>query len=254
MNPLDKPDGITAARPHDRPRAGEPTIELATLTPVPEPFRQRVRGPGYRLKVNLLELHPVLFFFGGVALLIGGGWLATTDNWAIGCANIALGVPAVIWGAYVALCCSTVTSNRWIERRLRYEIGQRADSLVEAHDPESIYVSLIPREHFSQIRWTYASDLLLLKIDAPRRRVLLEGDSDRYVIPAEAIARCDLQPMTIVVDQSKQFWMVRLLVDFEDETRELLLSSNHTRWSPSTNEKRRAVADGIRRQNKALMG
>src|SRR5262249_15449753 len=32
--------------------AGEPVSELAEIVPVPEPFHQRVRGPGYALKVN----------------------------------------------------------------------------------------------------------------------------------------------------------------------------------------------------------
>ena len=61
--------------------------------------------------------------------------------------------------------------------------GQRADAWVDPADTEAMYVSIIPREHFSQIKLTMASDLLLLKVDKKGRRLLMEGDSDRYRIP-----------------------------------------------------------------------
>jgi hypothetical protein len=256
MNPPDnqhrRRTGITNTEPPPRQRAGSPGAAVAEVTPVPEPFRQRVRGPNYKLIVNLIELHPLICFFGGGALAGLGVWQIVEKNWLIGCLLLVAGLPIACWGIYVALCCSTVTANRWIERRLRYEISQRADSLVEARDPESMYVSLIPREHFSQVRWTYASDLLLLKIDAARRQVLLEGDSDRYRIPADAIARCDVRPFTII-DPAKEFWILRLVVHFQNEKRELLLNPSHANWKPSSNASRQHVARKLRDEIEAML-
>jgi len=254
MTPRDnqpRRDRMTATEPRDRLPDVLP-VQVAEVTPVPEPFRQRVRGPGYKAKVNLIELHPLVCFFGGIALAALGVWQLAEANWPIGAALLAAGVPIAIWGVYVALCCTSATSNRWIEHRLRYEIGQRNDSLIDPHDPESIYVSLIPREHFRRVRWTYASDLLLLKIDAARRQVLLEGDSDRYRIPADAIARCDIRPFTII-DPAKQFWTVRLVVHFADEKRELLLNPSHANWKPSTNASRQDVARKLRDEIEAML-
>jgi hypothetical protein len=252
MDSLDKQTAITTTGQRNQPPAGLPTSDLAQVTPVPESFRRRVRGPGYKLKVNLLELHPLVCFFGGAGVAVLGLWQMSERNWILGSAIFVAGLPFILWGIYVAFCCSNVTANRWIERRLRYEISQRADSLVDAHEPDSIYVSLIPREHFSQVRWTYASDLLLLKIDAARRQVLLEGDSDRYRIPADAIARCDLRPFTIL-DPAKEFWVLRLVVHFENEKRELLLNPGHTAWTPSTNASRQRVAAKLRREIEAML-
>ena len=242
--------GIRSTEPLQQPLEVTPAA-VAEVTPVPEPFRQRVRGPNYKLIVNLIEVHPLISFFGGGALAGLGIWQLTEQNWPLGIPLLVVGLPIACWGVYVALCCSTATSNRWIERRLRYEISQRGDSLVDPRDPESMYVSLIPREHFSQVRWTYASDLLLLKIDTARREVLLEGDSDRYRIPVDALARCDVRPFTII-DPNKEFWCLRLVVHFEEEKRELLLNPSHANWLPSSNASRQRVAAKLRREIEAM--
>jgi hypothetical protein len=254
MHPRDnqprRRSGIKGAAPRD-PVPNVIPVQVAEVTAVPEPFRQRVRGPNYKLIVNLIEVHPLISFFGGGALAGLGVWQLTEQNWLLGIPLIIAGLPIACWGVYVALCCTNATSNRWIERRLRYEISQRGDSLIEAHDPESTYVSLIPREHFGKVRWTYASDLLLLKIDAARREVLLEGDSDRYRIPADAIARCDVRPFTII-DPNKEFWCLRLVVHFEDEKRELLLNPSHANWLPSSNASRQRAARNLRDEIEAM--
>src|SRR5207302_1009508 len=134
--------------------------EVATITPVPEPYRQRVRGPGYTLWVNLHGAIPAVYFFGGAGLLALGVWLATEDWLLPGCALAVVGAAGLVWGAYTALCCLAVPENRWIDRRLRAEIGQRPDPLVDPRSPDSVYVSLIPRAHFATIRWTMSSDLM----------------------------------------------------------------------------------------------
>jgi hypothetical protein len=218
--------------------------DMAEITPVPEPYRQRVRTRGYALKVNLIGLTPAVFIFGGIGLLILGGYLISKDDVALGLGPCILGGLSCAWGLYTGLYCLSVYENRWIERRLRAEIGQRPDFLVDPSAADAAYVSLIPREHWSKVKLTMASDLLLMRIDVPRREVLLEGDCDRYRIPAGAIAVCEPQCFFHPIDTKHQneFWMVRLMIQVEKGTRELLLSVGHTDWRPRTNSKRQKIA------------
>ena len=90
-----------------------------------------------------------------------------------------------------------------------------------------------------------ASDVLLLKIDRPQRQILLEGDADRYRIPAAAITICVPQMFFHPVDaeQRNELWMARLLVRVEQGVRELLVSPGTTRFTPTTNKVRRRRAE-----------
>jgi hypothetical protein len=227
------------------PTVEAPVSDSAEITPVPEPFRQRVRGKDYALKVNLIGLLTAIYFFGGVGLLAWGIWRVTQGSIPVGCTAIAIGAIGFLWGGYLALYALGVPENRWINRRLRREIGQRSDPLVDPADPESVYVSLIPRESFSKIKWTMASDVLLLKLDERRRMLVMEGDTDRYRIPAGAISVCEPQCFYHPADQQhhNQLWMIRLMIRVEQGLRELLLGVAHTRFTPLTNARRRRTAE-----------
>jgi hypothetical protein len=247
----DLPPGVTLTA--NMEAAGS---ELAEITAVPEPFRQRVRSKGYALWVNLIALTPAVYFFGGGGLAAFGIWLAVEKPMPLGWAAAAVGAAGVVWGAYTGLYCLCVPEDRWINRRLRQEIGQRPDSLVDGRDPESLYVSLVPRESFAKVQLTMSSDLLLLKIDDRARRLLMEGDCDRYRIPAEAVAACEPECFFHAIDaqQQNQLWMVRLTVIVEEGLRELLLGVGHTRYSPITNAGRRREAEEVCRRINALRG
>jgi hypothetical protein len=135
-----------------------------------------------------------------------------------------------------------------MERRLRRQIAQRPDALVDPRDPESQCVSLVPRASFAKTQLTMSSDLLLLKVDERRRSLVMEGDCDRYRIPAKAIAVCEpecLFPPNDWQDRATQLWMARLVVRVEEGLRELLLSVDMTRWSPRTNARRRRMVESL---------
>jgi hypothetical protein len=231
-----------------------PTDDVAVVTPVPEPYRQRVRGPGYALQLNLRGLIPLAYMAGGVGWPVLGGYLASNDQVALGVASLALGAAGLAWGIYVGLYCMGVYDNRWGERRLRAEVAQRPDPLVDPAGPDAAYVSLIPREHWTKVKWTMASDLLLMRIDPRRREVLLEGDCDRYRIPAGAVAGCAPECFYHPLDahHRNEMWMVRLLVQLDTGPRELLLSVVHTDFRPRTNSGRRRIAEQVCEQILAL--
>lgn len=231
-----------------------PVTDQAQIEPVPALFRQRVRKKGYALWVNLIGLTTGIYFFGGGALAFGGFWLATEKAIPAGWAAVVVGAIACVWGGYTGLYCLCVPENRWISRRLRQEISQRPDALVDPRDPEAIYVSLIPREAFAKIQLTMSTDLLLLKLDEPGRRLVMEGDSDRYRIPAGAISVCEPQCFFHPIDTQHRnhLWMVRLLVHVDNDLRELLLAVDHVRWTPLTNTGRRRAAEGLCERINAL--
>jgi hypothetical protein len=236
------------------PSTEVPATELAQVTPVPERYRQTVRTRWYPLWVNLIGLTPMVYFFGGIGLIGGGAWLVTEKAMPLGWAMIPVGAVGFAWGVYTGLYCLCVAENRWIERRLRAEIGRRPDYLVDPRDPASIYVSLIPREHFAKVRLTMSSDLLLLKIDEPQRLLVMEGDCDRYRIPGGAITTCEPECFYHAMDahRSKQLWMVRLMVQFEEGPREMLFCADATQWRPMTNARRLEKAKNLCEQINAL--
>jgi hypothetical protein len=239
------------------PRSAEvSTRGVAEIAPVPEPYRQRVRAPGYAWRVNLRGAIPLVYILGGGGLLALGIWRAFEGSVALGCTVAAVGASGLAWGVYAALYCMGVYENRWIERCLRREIGQRPDSQVDSTCRDSVYVSLIPRESFIKMRWTMASDLMLLKLDEQGRQVVMEGDSDRYRIPAEAISVCEPQCFFHPVDihQQNQLWMVRLVVTVEQGVRELLISIAHTHWTPMTNTRRHLTAEQMCQRINGLRG
>jgi hypothetical protein len=235
--------GDLAAKPLSvSARAAAP--EVAEITPVPQPFRQRVRSKGYALKVNLLGLIPIVFFFGGIGLFALGGSLYGGGHAALAVTSFALAALSGAWGLYSSQLCMGVYENCWIARRLRSEIAMRPDAMIDPRDPEACYATLIPRDSLTKVKLTMSSDLLLMKIDEARRHLVLEGDIDRYQIPvgaiAECVPECFFHPMD--AQHRKQLWTVRLMVRFERGAREMLLGIHPTDWWPHTNSTRRTVA------------
>ncbi len=239
----DPPPGVTLV-----PISEAPVGQLAEITPVPGPFRRGVRSRGYAIQVNLIALTPLFYVVGGAALAVGAGWLATERSMPLGWAAVAAGAAGILWGTYSALFRPSLPENRWMERRLRRHIAQRPDALVDPRDPESQCVSLVPRASFAKTQLTMSSDLLLLKVDERRRSLVMEGDCDRYRIPAEAIAVCEpecLFPPNDWQDRATELWMARLVVRVEEGLRELLLSVDMTRWSPRNNARRRRTVESL---------
>jgi hypothetical protein len=230
--------------------------DVAQVTAVPEPYRKRVRGPGYALAVNLRGLISVGYMFGGLGLAVAGIWLSKEGQVLPGVPLIAVGAAGAGWGVYVARLCLGVYENRWIRRQLCREISRRPDARVRDDDPDALYVSIIPRDSFITVKWTMASDVLLLKLDLPKRQILLEGDADRYRIPAGALLACEPQCFFHPLDAQKQnqLWMTRLMVRVDQGNLELLVCYNPINFRPHTNQRRRERAESLCARIREFMG
>ena len=195
------------------PAVDVPDGELAQVAPVPEKFRQRVRSTWYPIWMVLLGLAPVIWLVLGGALIAAGLWLVMDKSNPFGWAVLAVAAICFSWGATPesSALASTQTAG---SSRLRSEIGHRTDAVVDPRDGELLLVSLVPRESFAKMKLAIASDLLLLKIDACGSRLLMEGDCDRYSIPAGAIYSCEPQCFFHPFDpqQRQPLWMVRMKI------------------------------------------
>lgn len=230
---------------------------VAQVTPVPDLYRQKVRTKNYSTIVNLLGSVELFTFFGGVGLMALGGWRMSNNNvgpWEI--ASLAAGAVLFAAGTYVSQFCMGVRENRWIHRRLRNEISNRPDPTVDLNDPGLLYVAIYPRESFEKVKWVMSSDLALMRLDERRKELRLEGDCDRYLIPAAAIELC--QPVCFFhpldAQHNNQLWTIRMMIQRDMGEQELLLGIGHIDWWPRTNRGRKRMAESVCQQINQLRG
>lgn len=220
----------------------------ATITPVPEPYRQLLQDKSYKWKVNLVGLIPLAFILVGIGVISLGGWLLSVENvlqnpgrLGPGVALIALGIMGLCLGMYGALKLMGVLEMMWINRRFRQIIARRRGVPAWVLEPTSELVSLTPREAFLKITLTMTSDVLFMKLDRSDSTLYLIGDSNDYVIPTDSILEIEPAMFYHSSDQYQinELWYTRLLVSFGNDVRELLIGQAHLTFWPSTNKTRR---------------
>jgi hypothetical protein len=161
----------------------------------------------------------------------------------LGIVALGMGGCLFVWGGYAALMCQSGYSYRWITTRLRTELAHRPHLLVDLAHPQTRYVLLMPGDAFTRFQPILASDVLLaddvllMELDDDQREIRMEGDRDRYIIPAGAISDC--QPRCYFhnsdAHQFKQLWMIRLLIQREMGEQELLISLGQLHWKRHKN-------------------
>lgn len=222
--------------------------DRAEIVPVPGDSQRRVGGPGYLLAVNLRGAIPVMCLLrGGVGAFFGLVCVFSGDATVLGWFAVMAGLASLVWGWYTNSCCHLAHECRWVNRRLREEIRLRADAWVDADDPESIYLDIVPRRRFAGIGARRTSDIVLLKVDESQKTVLMEGDCRRYRMPVDSIWRCEAQCLYLASDSEHRFqiWTVRLLIRVEEGLHELLCVVGNVSWKPMTNARRRQIAEQL---------
>jgi hypothetical protein len=161
----------------------------------------------------------------------------------LGIVALGMGGCLFVWGCYAALMCQSGYSYHWIASRLRTELAHRPHLLVDLANPQTRCVWLMSGETFTRFQPIMASDVLLaddvllMELDDQLREIRMEGDLDRYIIPAGAISDC--QPRCYFhhsdAHQFKQMWMVRLLIQREAGEQELLIGLGQLKWKRHKN-------------------
>lgn len=110
-----------------------------------------------------------------------------------------VGVVAIV----VQLICfqrdTAAARDRFYHRITRDRLLSRTRPLVDPDDPEAFFVEITPRENWAKLKLETAVDMGFLLVDTRGRRLLFEGDLNRYSIPGRAILSSAVE--TFVVGQ-----------------------------------------------------
>jgi hypothetical protein len=185
--------------------AGDPAA--AQLIRLDGPHVGRAKTPGVRWRgkalIWWLNLLPWLLFaaFAGSVYLghLLLEWLGQPDDWLI--AYLAVGGISLLlfvkrwYGPGGGAPFARLIGYYW--KVVRDQAAQRPDPLFDPEDERVVYAEFAPRRAWSDLsgrRLECEAGLLL--IDSERDALLYEGDRSRYVVPAAAIVRCDLEEVT----------------------------------------------------------
>jgi hypothetical protein len=180
----------------------------ARLIQLTGPFSGRAQDPLVVLKgmalVWGLYLSPILV----MGAFIGSGFLFQNYCDARGLSDrvdrvyvLVVGLPlvfAIAWWYRVGGGTPAAGLVQYYRRVIARQAGERLDPLFPPDDPGAVYVEVVPRR-----AWTdrsarrKLSDGGLLLIDGDSPALLYEGDRQRYVIPAAAVLRCEIEELII---------------------------------------------------------
>ena len=83
--------------------------------------------------------------------------------------------------------------NRYVRKLARREFSRRPGCVVDANDPDALFVEIVPKLNWGKLMLETAQDVGFLVLDRGRRQVLFEGDKERCRIPAAAITQCEVE-------------------------------------------------------------
>jgi hypothetical protein len=147
----------------------------------------------------LLGLASVAVPLVGIGLIIWGvlwaPWAGPpAANWS-GWLLLAAGLAAALVGGVLCWVNIDYLGMRYSYRSVCGIIGNRPDALVAAGDLAACWVDIVPRVQWHQLDPTKPAERGLLLIDLGHRRLLFEGMKERYVIPADAVRTCAVEPI-----------------------------------------------------------
>jgi hypothetical protein len=86
-------------------------------------------------------------------------------------------------------------SADYLFRKAQRVVLERADAIVDVHDPDAIFVEVIPRRNWGQVALQTAEDVGFLRLDFQQHEMLIEGDNKRYQAPRGAVVACSVELM-----------------------------------------------------------
>ena len=221
-------------------------MTFANIEPIPERERPGILGVKTMIIGNLLTLVPAVLFFGGFVLIAWDLQLFPWDQNPPGNDDIhsfsegiltAVGVLLGTIGALWAFRNTTWLANVYLRRLTRQIIRSRVEAVVQAGDPDAIFVEIVPPENCRLMLET-ATDVGLFKIDAPRREVLFEGGLERMRIPAKSLVRCGVAKTNFGAGTGfgAQYYFIKVVAQTPAGTREILFAprGDFGQWGAAT--------------------
>ena len=244
------------------PRTGEATRSRSAaigdhlsglVSPLPEGEAGKVNTRGFIWRAGALQLSPLLL---AIAVAATFGWLAYShwDDWDQASLIATIAVAVVI---PLGLLVYLVRDEHYLpgiyyHKRTMAVLRDRGDALVEADDPDALFVEVIPRANWARLMAQNASDVGLLKVEERRRAVLFEGDRERWAIPAESVLSCEVEEFTeLGMEQNKYnlHAVVVLVANIGGQPWEAPLCARITAFTPWTADARRRAGPRPPRPN-----
>jgi hypothetical protein len=145
-----------------------------------------------RTNAILQTLIGVVTIFGGLGLaflppVIVNNVFAKPPDWLMGiavCTMMGLMLLNLLW---LLLGFPNYVTMRFMRRQTHRAFDGRLNPALDLHDPELVFVDIVPPVNRGKQMMENASDIGFLKIDTSRRELIFEGDCERYWIPVESI-------------------------------------------------------------------
>lgn len=196
---------VAALLPSEPPE--EPTenkdLVYAEITPLTDDHAGKVLTRKNILIMSAISLLVLAGFFAGMGLMLGGIFLAFPDHPPIdgvsptektcGLALIVFGGIWFLFSIGIALVNPSYFGTRFFRKLHRNELARRIALMVDANDPEALFVEIVPKLNWGKVMLENASDLGLLVVDRSKRQLRFEGDKERWRIPAAAIVSCQIE-------------------------------------------------------------
>jgi hypothetical protein len=253
---------VSAPTPdRDEPSASRPIArhagDVAAMERVPSDAASTALERAGKIEF-LLAMVPVSALLGGSGITIWGVVLRPwQDSSLAGYLLLVVGIVAVFAGGLICWVNVDYFGVTYICRRLCRLLGQRADPLVTPADPEARFVDIVPRVQWHQLVPDKATDRGFFSIDERHGRLLFEGLKERYVIPANAVISCAVEPM-MPHTGNWNFYACVLTVRYpasapasvtggrRDDEWEIPLLARPTRFVRYSTAYRRLLADSLR--------
>jgi hypothetical protein len=179
----------------DRPSREAPAAAIDDVPPDDAGKALAGRAVASSLVLALLPLELALLIAVGLGIAVGLHWSDLGGGAKLGAAVAALA--GLVAGCVLTVRYGDGLTARLRQRRLAAAIRQRGDALVHPDDRDAVYVGVVPRKNWGRLMLEDCEDIGLLKIDARRRELLFEGARQRWRIPADRIASCELEEYTV---------------------------------------------------------
>jgi hypothetical protein len=220
---------------------------LAEIAAVPKSEAGKVLTTANIWIATGLTLLPILTGFVG---LFGGAGLAMHFHdslpWLAGACGV-LGLLCAVSSVTVLVCYQQFLPGRFMRSVARGAFSLRSQPLVDADDPEAVFLDIVPRTNWGQTMMEPASDVGFWRIDRTARELHFEGDRKRYRIPFDAVMSCEVEAIRMQSDDwgTSLYYATVLMADTPNGLREIPLCGRHLEFRVRRMPQRRAQAEAF---------
>ena len=217
---------------------------LAEITAVPKNEAGRILTQTNIWIATGLTLLPILT---GLVGLFGGAGLAMhfSDVPVLSGIFGVGGMLCAVLSVVALICFQQFLPSRFLRSRARGAFSRRSQPLVEADDPEAVFLDIVPRSNWGQTMLEPAEDVGFWRIDRSARELHFEGDKKRYRIPFDAVMSCEVEAIRLPSDDwgTSLYYATVLMVDTPNGLREIPLCGRHLEFRVCRMPQRQAQAE-----------